>query len=42
MLTALTMPMLFAAAGWSLIYLLMGGGIVGAIVIFVVLKALGR
>jgi hypothetical protein len=33
---------LFAAAGWSLIYLLMGGGIGGAILIFVVLKMLGR
>ena len=42
MMIALTMPVLFAAAGWSLIYLLMGGGFVGAIVIFVVLKAIGR
>jgi hypothetical protein len=32
---------LFAAAGWSLIYLLMGGGLVGAVIIFFVLKAVG-
>jgi len=31
-----------AAAGWSLLYLLFGGGLGGAIVIFVVLKMLGR
>jgi hypothetical protein len=31
-----------AAAGWSLIYLLMGGGLGGAIVIFIVLKMLGK
>ena len=31
-----------AAAGWSLLYLLCGGGLGGAIVIFVVLKMLGR
>lgn len=30
------------AAGWSLLYLLFGGGIGGAILIFVVLKVLGR
>jgi hypothetical protein len=33
---------LFAAAGYSLIYMLGGGGIVGAIVIFVIAKMLGR
>ena len=33
---------IFAAAGWSFIYLLMGGGIGGAILIFIVLKMLGR
>jgi hypothetical protein len=27
-----------AAAGWSLLYLLFGGGLLGAIVIFVLLK----
>jgi len=30
------------AAGWSLLYLLMGGGFGGAVLIFVVLKMLGR
>ena len=30
------------AAGWSLLYLLFGGGLGGALLIFVVLKALGR
>jgi hypothetical protein len=29
---------MFAAAGWSLMYLLLGGGIGGAILIFIVLK----
>ena len=33
---------LFAAAGYSLIYLLGGGGVFGAIAIFVVAKMLGR
>jgi hypothetical protein len=31
-----------AAAGYSLIYLLMGGGLGGAVLIFVVLKMLGK
>ncbi len=31
-----------AAAGWALLYLLLGGGFGGAILIFIVLKALGR
>ena len=30
------------AGGWSLLYLLFGGGLGGALLIFVVLKALGR
>jgi len=33
---------MFAAAGWSLMYLLLGGGVVGAIVIFIVLKMFGK
>ena len=33
---------LFAAAGYSLIYLLGGGGLFGALVIFVIAKMLGR
>jgi len=39
---ALLMLPLFAAAGYSLIYLLGGGGLVGAIVIFGVAKMLGK
>jgi hypothetical protein len=35
-------PLLFAAAGYSLVYLLGGGGIIGALVIFVIAKMLGR
>lgn len=31
-----------AAAGWSLLYLLCGGGLVGAVVIFVVAKLFGK
>lgn len=30
------------AAGWSFLYLLMGGGMGGALLIFVALKAIGR
>jgi hypothetical protein len=30
------------AAGWSLLYLLMGGGLGGAVLIFLGLKAIGR
>lgn len=36
-----TTPLL-AAAGYSLVYLLAGGGVFGAIVIFVIAKMLGR
>jgi hypothetical protein len=39
---ALTTPVLMAAAGYSLIYLLLGGGFGGAILIFIVAKMLGR
>jgi len=39
---ALVMPVMFAAAGYSLIYLLGGGGLFGAIVIFIVAKMLGK
>jgi hypothetical protein len=41
MLTPLALIPL-AAAGWSLLYLLMGGGLGGAILIFIVLKMMGR
>ncbi len=37
---ATTVPVL--AAGWSLLYMLCGGGIGGAILIFIVLKVIGR
>ncbi len=37
---ALMIPV--AAAGWSLLYLLFGGGIGGAILIFVLLKMFGK
>jgi len=33
---------LLAAAGWSLLYLLLGGSLGGAILIFIILKMLGR
>ena len=35
-------PLLFAAAGYSMVYLLGGGGIFGAFVIFVIAKMFGR
>ena len=38
---ALIVPM-FAAAGYSLLYLLLGGGLGGAVLIFIVAKALGK
>ena len=41
MVTALALLPL-AAAGWSLLYLLLGGGLGGAILIFIVLKMMGR
>lgn len=37
---ATTTPVL--AAGWSLLYLMFGGGIGGALLIFFGLKAIGR
>ena len=39
---ALTLMPLFAAAGYSLVYLLAGGGLGGAILIFLVAKMLGK
>ena len=41
MITLLFAPML-AAAGYSLVYLLGGGGLFGAIMIFIVAKMLGK
>ncbi|MDR3633494.1 MAG: hypothetical protein P4L84_06640 [Isosphaeraceae bacterium] len=42
MQTLIQMPTLFAAAEYSLIYLLCGGGLVGAAVIYVAARALGK
>jgi hypothetical protein len=39
---ALVAPVLLAAIGYSLIYLLLGGGLGGAIIIYFVAKLLGR
>lgn len=39
---ALTVLPLMAAAGYSLVYLIAGGGLVGALVIFMIAKMLGR
>lgn len=41
MTTLLFVPM-FAAAGYSMIYLLFGGGLGGAVLIFIVAKMLGK
>jgi len=41
-MSVIAFPLLFAAAGYSLIYLLLGGGLGGAILIFVVAKMLGK
>ena len=35
-LLAITLPV--AAVGWSVLYMLLGGGLLGAIVIFIVAK----
>lgn len=40
-MTIIAIPM-FAAAGYSLLYLLLGGGFGGAILIFIVAKMLGK
>lgn len=39
---ALTIVPMFAAAGYSLVYLLAGGGLFGALAIFVIAKMLGK
>jgi hypothetical protein len=39
---ALAITPIFAAAGYSLVYLLAGGGLFGALVIFIVAKMLGK
>jgi hypothetical protein len=40
MLAEIFLPM--AAVGWSLLYLLLGGGLAGAIVVFFVAKVLRK
>ncbi len=40
--TLTVMPVVFAAAQYSLIYMLLGGGFGGAIVIYIVAKLLGK
>ena len=42
MLTNLATVTPVLAAGWSLLYLLFGGGLGGAVLIFIGLKAVGR
>ncbi len=39
---AIVLSPMLAAAGYSLIYLLLGGGFGGAILIFIVAKMLGK
>ena len=39
---ALTLHAPVLAAGWSMLYMLLGGGLGGAILIFIALKAIGR
>jgi hypothetical protein len=39
---ATLMPHMLAAVGYSLIYLLGGGGLFGAFVIFIIAKMLGK
>jgi hypothetical protein len=39
---ALMIAPMFAAVGFSLLYLLLGGGLGGALLIFIVAKMLGR
>ena len=39
---ALIIAPMFAAIGYSLIYLLLGGGLGGALLIFIIAKMLGK
>ena len=39
---ALLMPTMVAAAGYSMLYLIFGGGLGGALLIFVIAKMLGK
>jgi hypothetical protein len=40
--TLVPMVIPLAALGYSLLYLLLGGGLVGAVVIFIIAKMLGK
>jgi hypothetical protein len=40
MFLALTFPVLLAALGFSIVYILLGGGLGGAVLIFIVAKML--
>ena len=42
MQTVTQLPILFAAAQYSLAYMLLGGGVLGAVGIYIVAKMLGR
>jgi hypothetical protein len=35
-------PIVFGAIGYSILYLIFGGGLMGAIIIFIVAKALNK
>jgi hypothetical protein len=41
-MTTLALVLPIAAAGWSLLYMLLGGGLGGAVIIFIVAKLLGK
>ncbi len=41
-MTTLITLMPIAAIGYSFLYMIFGGGLIGAVVIFVIAKALGR
>ncbi len=42
MITALSLALPIAAVGYSMIYLLFGGGLLGAVLIFIAAKWLGK
>jgi len=42
MLSFIALALPIAAAGYSLLYLLLGGGFFGAVIIFIVAKMLGK
>jgi hypothetical protein len=41
MTTTLIAPVLLAAMGYSILYLLLGGGLFGAIIIFILARMMG-